>query len=211
MLDRASVLVAAGRLEEFAAQRRELARAGPDHRLDVADGLWAAAEERWPEALAAFRRALERRPDDVMIRSRVFHLEMERGRRALARGGFEEAQGAYDAARALFPSESRAQLEAARVRLRGGRPVDALEVLRDLPPGAPGVSELVFDTATVLVDSHQDALALWALRAAVQADGAGTLDLLRSEPAWAARRSDPRILEILALVGGPGAGLTGSK
>ena len=211
MLDRASVLLKAGRRAEFDRAREQLARGGSDYRVHMADGMAQAESRNWAAALTSYRQALQSRPEDHVLRSRVFAAEMERGRQAVAEGRFEDAAGAFDAARELFPVESGAHLEAASARLRQGRPLEAVEVLRDVRPDTPGAPALVFDAATAFLDSERDTLAFWALRAAVRGDPAQTRDLLRTDPAWAARQGDPRVLEILALTSGPAARLTGSE
>ena len=211
MLDRASVLLKAGRRAEFDRARERLARGGSDYRVHVADAMVQAESRNWAAAVTLYRQALQSKPEDHALRSRIFQAEMERGRQAVAQGRFEDAAGAFDAARELFPVESRAHLEAASARLRQGRPLEAVEVLREVRPDTPGAPALVFDAATAFLDSERDTLAFWALRAAVQGDPEQTRDLLRTDPAWTARQRDPRVLEILALTTDPAVRLTGSE
>ena len=186
-------------------------RGGGDYRVHMADAMVQAESRNWAAAVTLYRQALQSKPEDHALRSRIFKAEMERGRQAVAEGRFEDAAGAFDAARELFPVESRAHLEAASARLRQGRPLEAVEVLREVRSDTPGAPALVFDAATAFLDSERDTLAFWALRAAVQGDPEQTRDLLRTDPAWTARQRDPRVLEILALTTDPAVRLTGSE
>ena len=71
-------------------------------------------------------------------------------------------------------------------------------MLRDPAPRRVGRRAARLRAATAFLDSKRDAWALWTLRAA-EGDHEGTRDLLRTDPACAARQTDPRVLEVLAL------------
>jgi len=197
VLDRASVLLSAGRHEEFRRECDRLARLGPDHRPLVLKGMAAAQAADWDAAVEAFGGAHEHRPGDPQIKARLWNALMEQGQAALAGRGFANALRAFDAAQALFPTARKAHLMAIEVRLAQGDPEDALRRGRTLDPATPGLAPLLFRAATVLLEAGDRSTALEALGAALEADPAGTRVLLDKEPAWDVCRNDPEVRRIL--------------
>ena len=197
ILDRAGVLLRAGRHEEFRRECDRLARLGSDHRLLILEGLAAAETSDWDVAVEAYGGAHERRPSDPQIKARLWNALMEKGQAALAVRRFEKAQQAFDTAQPLFPTARKAHLMAIEVRLAQGDPEDALRRGRALGPDTPGLAPLLFRAATVLLEAGDRSTALEALGAALEADPAGTRVLLDKEPAWDPCRDDPDVRRIL--------------
>ncbi|MHC4730713.1 MAG: tetratricopeptide repeat protein [Planctomycetota bacterium] len=197
ILDRASILLSAGRHEEFRRECDRLARLGSDHRSLVLEGMAAAQAENWDAAVEAYRGAHERRPLDEPIKARLWNALVEQGQAALAARRFEKAQQAFDAAQPLFPSARKAHLMAIEVRLALGDPEDALRRSRALGPDTPGIAPLLFRAATALLEAGNRPTALDALAAALEADPGGTRALLDKESAWNACRDDPDVRRIL--------------
>jgi predicted Zn-dependent protease len=131
---------------------------------------------------------------------------MEEGRAALAGGDAERAREAFDRAREAVPGEASGHLRAAEVRIALRRPLEAIEVLRDVRPGTPGVAALVFRASTALLEGGETEKALWALEGALGADPKGVEALLDAEPAWAARREGAEVRAILSRIGTAGDG-----
>lgn len=197
ILDRASVLLSAGRHEEFRRECDRLASMGSTHRALFLQGLVAAQAEDWDSAVVAYRGAHERRPLDQPIKARLWNALVAQGQAALAARRFEKALHAFDAAQPLFPSATRAHLSAIEVRLAQGDPEDAVRRCRALGPATPGIAPLLFRAATALLGAGNRSAALDALGAAVEADPGGTRALLDREPVWDAFRDDPDISRIL--------------
>lgn len=197
ILDRASILLAAGRHDEFRRECDRLERLGPDHRWLVLRGMAAAQASDWDAAVEAYRGAHQRRPGDEPIKARLWNALVEQGQAALAARRFEQAEQAFDAAQPLFPTVKRAHLKAIEVNLAQGDPEDALRRGRALGPDTPGVAPLLFRAATALLQAGRRAQALEALEAALEADPAGTRALLDKESAWEACRDEPDVRRIL--------------
>jgi tetratricopeptide (TPR) repeat protein len=197
ILDRASVLLAAGRRAEFRRDCETLARLGSEHRALLLEGLAAAQDEDWDSAVAAYRGAHERRPDDEPVKARLWNALMEQGRAELAARRFDDALQAFDAAQPLFPKATKAHLRAIEVRLAQGEPQDAVERLRVLGPDTPGIAPLLFRAATALLAAGERDGALDALDAALEIDPAGTRALFDKEPGWRACRDDADVARIL--------------
>ncbi len=196
-LDRASVLLQAGRTREFEAERQKLAAMGAGYRLDVCEGLWAEKGGAWGAAVAAYRRAAGKRPLDEQLKGRLHTALLEQGREQLAAGRLDEARASFDGAVELLPRAREARLRAAEVRL-ATRDVDAaVAQLREAGPRAPGVAPLLFRAATLLLEKGRREEALDALAAALVADRAAALALLRNETVWAAQMGQPDVLELL--------------
>jgi tetratricopeptide (TPR) repeat protein len=208
-VDRASVLLALGRAEEFRAERDRLAREAEDSRIHLLDGIAAEHARDWAGAAAAYRRAADRDPSDEATRSRLYAVEIRRGEAALAEGRLVEARDAFDAARAAMPGDAGAHLRAAEVRIALDDAPGALDVLRGVRRDTPGAAALVFRAATRELDAGRGERAFWALAAAMEADPEGTASRVRAEPAWRACAEDPRLLELLSRNGtAPSARLT---
>lgn len=197
-VDRASVLLALGRVEEFRAERDRLAREAEDSRIHLLDGVAAENGGDWAGAAAAYRRAATSDPSDERARSLLCAAEIRRGEVALAEGRLVEARDAFDAARAAVPGDPRAHLRAAEVRIALDDAPGALEVLREVRRDTPGVAALVFRAATRELDAGRGERAFWALAAAMEVDPEGTASRIRAEPAWRTCAEDPRLLEMLS-------------
>jgi len=197
VLDRASVLLEAGRVEEFRKERERLVAAGAGHRLDVYEGMWAERERRWDDAVAAYGRAVSARPKDPQIAARLYGSLLEQGRQSLAAGRFDAARASFDRAVELFPGASDARLRAAEVRLATDDLDGAVAQLREAGARAPGVAPLVFRAATLLLERGRREEALDALAAAVAADGDGTRLLLQNETVWHAELKKPDVIAVL--------------
>lgn len=197
ILDRASVLLRAGRHAEFRLECDRLAQLGRDHRSLLLEGMAAAQACDWDAAVEAYRGAHEARPDDPQITARLWNAVMDQGQAALADRRFEKAQRAFDDAQALFPTARKAHLKAIEVRLAQEDPGDALRRARALPADTPGLAPLLFRAATALLEAGDRSAALEALEAAHEADPPGTRALLDKEPAWDPCRDDADVRRIL--------------
>ena len=197
IMDRASILLSAGRHEEFRRECARLARTGSDHRSLVLSGMAAAQAKDWDAAVQAYRGAHERQPLDEPIKARLWGALVEQGQAALAARRFDAAQQAFDAAQPLFPKARKAHLKAIEVKLAQGDPEDALRRCRALGPDTPGIAPLLFRAATALLDAGSRPAALDGLAAALEADPAGTRALFDKERAWEACRDDPDVRRIL--------------
>lgn len=197
ILDRASVLLAAGRQDDFRRECERLERLGPDHRWLVLKGMAAAQASDWDTAVEALREAHQRRPDDEPIKARLWSALVEQGQTALAARRLQQAQQAFDAAQLLFPTAKKAHLKAIEVKLAQGDPEDALRRGRALDRDTPGVAPLLFRAATALLEAGNRPQALDALTAALESDPRGTRALLDKESAWEACRDDPDVRRIL--------------
>jgi len=161
--DRASVLLALGRTDEFDAVRARLAQDGTDHRPFLLDATAAEREGRWDDALEAYAAADERLAktglDTTWVRNQRARCHMLAGRAASDRDDAQAAGAHFDAACELAPKNVEARLMAARARL------DLKEI----------------DAAVDLVrQAHELAPALVERR-------------LAADEAWASLREDPRI------------------
>jgi tetratricopeptide (TPR) repeat protein len=197
ILDRASVLLRAGRTKEFKAEKERLAAMGAGYRLDVCEGLSAEKEGAWGAAVAAYGRAHEARPGDEQVKSRLYTSLLEQGREALGAGRFADAKRDFDRAVALLPQARGGHLRAAEVCL-ATRDVDgAVKHLRAAGRKAPGLAPLLFRTSTQFLEAGRREEALDALGAALVADEEGTRALLRNETVWRGELSQPDVIEIL--------------
>jgi tetratricopeptide (TPR) repeat protein len=197
VLDRASVLLQAGRTKEFEAERQSLARLGGGSRLDVCEGLWAEKGGAWGAAVAAYGRAAQGRPEDEQIKGRLHTALVEQGREHLAAGRFEDARASFDRAVALLPRAREARLLAAEVRLALRDVEGAVGHLREAGARAKGIAPLLFRAATLLLEQGRREEALDALAAALVADRDAAQALLRNETVWAAELARGDLLELL--------------
>jgi tetratricopeptide (TPR) repeat protein len=197
VLDRASVLLQAGRTREFETERSRLAAMGAGYRLDVCEGLWAEKGGAWGAAVAAYGRAAGNRPDDEQLKGRLHTVLLGQGREQLAAGRYDDARASFDRAVELLPRAREARLLAAEVRL-ATRDVDgAVAQLRETGPRVKGVAPLLFRAATILLEEKRREEALDALAAALVADRTATSALLRNETVWAAELAKPDVVELL--------------
>jgi tetratricopeptide (TPR) repeat protein len=195
--DRASVLLAAGRVDDFDRAFAEMqAKGGPD-RVRLLDGIRAAHDKEWARAVNAFADLLQRSPGDERIKARLWHAHMERGREAVAGGSFGEAKQSFDAAASLIPKAAEAHLQAAEVRFAIGEVGDGLAIVRELGPKTPGIAPLVHRAAVALLAKGDREGALDALDAAYSVDPAGTKTLVEKEEAWKAIADDPVVRHVL--------------
>jgi len=197
ILDRASVLLQAGRTKEFEAERQRLAKMGAGYRLDMCEGLGAEKGGAWRAAVAAYDRAAGKRPGDEQIKSRLHTSLLELGREQLAAGRFDEARKSFDRAVELLPRAHEARLRAAEVRLATHDVDGAVAQLREAGPRAPGTAPLLFRAATQLLEGGRREEALDALEAALMVDRAAVLELLRNETAWDAERESKDVRALL--------------
>jgi tetratricopeptide (TPR) repeat protein len=197
ILDRASVLLRAGRKEGFQRERDRLAAMGAGYRLDLCEGIAAESEGAWGAAVAAYDRALEARPDDEQAKACLYAALLRLGGEALAKGSFDDARADFDRAVLLCPRSTEARLRAAEVRLATRDVKGAIEQLRAAGPRARGVGPLAFRAATLLLEAGRREEALDALAAALVADGKGTRALLQNETLWRPELSHADVREIL--------------
>jgi len=195
-LDRASVLLEAGRNEEFEQERQRFA-SKKDPRVHQLDGLAASKKGDWSRAVAAYRSAAALAPEDQTVKARLWNAEVAKGEADLANRRFEDALASFDDACALFPNAVKAHLKAAEVLLATERPGEALARLRQLGARTPGIAPLVFRGATGLLAKGDERGALEALEGANAADPQVTRTLFESDPAWRTRRNDPVVLALL--------------
>ncbi len=197
VLDRASVLLQAGRSQEFKGERDRLAAMGAGYRLDVCEGLWAEKEGAWGAAVVAYGRAHEARPEDEQLKGRLYLSLLEQGREALGAGLYPEARRAFDRAVGLLPRARDAHLRVVEVCLATRDADGAVAHLREVGPRARGVAPLVFRVSTLLLELGRREEALDALSAGLAADRAGVLALLQNETVWRAELSRPDLRELL--------------
>ena len=197
VLDRASVLLSAGRMEEFKAARDDLAGLGSDYRYQMLEGLAAEHERDWDNAVAAYATAYKLEGDDPQVKSRYWNALVAQGKQRLGDGRFPEAGESFDKARPLFENEPEAHLKAAETRLAMDRPEDAIEILRAVGPQTPGVAPLVFRAATQLMKRGEREAALEALDGALAVDEEAIQILAAKDPAWSALLDDPEVRDIL--------------
>lgn len=199
VLDRAVLLVRMGRREEGLRIRAELERQG-GARVHLLDAAAAEASGDWAAARGAYARAVAANPEDARVRGSLYLCAMEEGRAALASGDAEKAREAYDAAREAVPGEPAGHLRAAEVRIALKRPLEAVEILREVRATAPGVAAMVFRAATALAEAGDRERALFALEGALQADFDGTRARLAAEPAWTTRRDDAEVRALVSRI-----------
>jgi tetratricopeptide (TPR) repeat protein len=197
ILDRASILLQAGRTQEFEAERQRLATLGAGYRLDLCEGLKAEKEGAWGAAVDAYGRAAKARPGDEQVTGRLHVALLEQGREALAAGRFDDARRSIDRAVELLPRAQEARLRAAEVRLVTGDLDGAIAQLREAGPKARGAAPLIFRAATALLRDRRREEALDALAAALQCDRAVTEPLLRNEALWRDEIGKPDVQELL--------------
>ncbi len=197
VLDRASVLLRAGRTQDFKAERERLAAMGAGHRLDICEGLWAEKEGAWGAAVVAYGRAVEARPEDEQLKARLYLALLEQGREALGAGLFDDARKVLDRAVALLPKAREGHLRAAEVCLAVEDADGAVAHLREAGAKSRGAMPLVFRAATLLLEADRREEALDALVAALAADRAGALALLQNETAWSGEMSRPDVRALL--------------
>jgi len=197
VLDRASVLLRAGRTQEFKGERDRLAAMGAGYRLDVCEGLWAEKEGAWGAAVVAYGRAHDARPADEELKARLYLSLLEQGREALGAALFDDARKAFDRAVALLPKVRDGHLRAAELCLAVKDADGAIAHLREAGARAKGVMPLVFRAATMLLEADRREEALDALAAALAADRAGATTLLQNETAWHGELSRPDVRELL--------------
>ncbi|MHC4224254.1 MAG: tetratricopeptide repeat protein [Planctomycetota bacterium] len=190
LTDRASVLLAGGRKEEFARARDDLARERMDAGVHILDGLKAREEGNSDAAAEALRRAIAIDPEGQQARALLFSTLMDLGQGAVADGKFAGANRAYDEASALYPTLTEATLKAAEVRLAERDPEGALEVLGGKESSGRGVAPLAFRAATALLAQGRTKEALRGLEAAARADREATRALFDREPAWEPYRNE---------------------
>jgi tetratricopeptide (TPR) repeat protein len=186
VLDRASVLLQAGRTSEFEAERQRLATMGAGYRLDMCEGLWAEKGGAWGAAVVAYGRAAAKRPGDEQIKGRLHTALVEQGREQLAAGRFGDARASLDRAVELLPRAREARLRAAEVCLATRDADGAVAHLREAGPGSKGIAPLLFRASTLLLEEGRREEALDTLAAALVADREAAAALLRNETAWAA-------------------------
>jgi len=143
--DRASVLLAMGRRDEFDAVRADLAKDATDHRPFLLDATVAEREGRWDDALAAYAGADERLADagldTTWVRNRRARCHMLAGQAASDRDDAQAAVAHFDAACELAPKDVEARLAAARERLRRGDIDGAVEIVQRAHELAPALVE----------------------------------------------------------------------
>jgi len=198
-IDRAGVLLDAGRLDEFRRVRDRLEREGAGHRVTLLDGVAAAKRGEWTIAVDALRRAHEDAPDDEQVKARLWNACMERGRAALAAGALPEARTAFAAAAGYFPRATKAHLMVAEVLLAQADPAGATKWLQKAGQKTPGVAPLVFRAATQYLERGEMEAALDALDGAFHADPPGIQALLARDPAWRTHLDHPEVTAILEM------------
>jgi tetratricopeptide (TPR) repeat protein len=196
--DRAGVLLALGRMNDFRAEREKLAAAAMDQRVHVLDGMAASHRGDHAAAVEAFAQAHALVPDDNHVKARLWQALMDRGEAALADRRFDEAKAAFDTACPLFEKATNAHLKAAEVRLAVGEVEAATEILCGLGPGTPGASPLLFRAATMRLRGGEVDAALDALEAAFAVDPKAARVLLERDETWSSHRENPRVRALLA-------------
>ena len=186
--DRASVLLHAGRIDEFRSARDALARDGVDAPVHLLDGLAARKDRDLPAAEAAFLRVLAEDPQNDLAKSLLIEVLGMRGEEAVAKGDFAGAQAAYVRARGVAERRGDIALKLAEVHLARERPGDAMVVLDGLGR-LRGVAPLAFRSAGMMLEGGKRTQALAALAVAHAADAKETAALFESAPAWKAARA----------------------
>jgi len=196
-VDRASVLAEAGRWAEFERERKQLE--GRGHRADLLAGLAAFKKEQWDEAVLAYRRVVEKAPDNEQLKGRYWNALVRRGDAALAAGRFAVARQSYATAAPLVDNAGVAYRKLAEVCLAEGNPAAAIVATQKAGPGTPGIGTVVFRAATQLVEAGDRAGALAALDGALAVDEAAVRVLLAKDPVWAELRTHPEVQKLLDL------------
>ena len=195
--DRASVLLHAGRTDEFRTARDALARERVDAPVHLLDGLSARRDRDFPRAEAAFRRVLDEDPENVAAKSLLVEVLAARGEQAVAEGEFEKARAVYGRAYEVDKQRGDIALKLAEVHLARERPGDAMVLLDTLGP-VRGVAPLAFRAATMLLDGgSRDEQALAALAVAHAADPEGTAALFEKAPEWERSRANGSLAALL--------------
>lgn len=193
--DRASVLIHAGRLEEFQRERDDLAKQRVDKSIHMLDGMLARKQGDTVKAEQAFRRALDEDADYNPARSLLVDVLATRGEKALAERKFPAAHAAYAAALSLDEARVDIGLKLAEVRIAMGEHEAAAQLLIKIGK-KPGVVPLVFRVATARLETKDVEGALDALAGAYEVDAEVTRTLFKKSPAWEGMR-DGKTLEDL--------------
>ena len=207
--DRASVLLSAGRVDAFVAERDVLARDGVDFHVHMLDGLKAQRDEQWDTAAAEFQKAFAEDPENLTTRTLLYYALFESGKAHLAERDFEKSCEALDAALDLYPRVAETVFLSAEVRLAMDDAPGALEVLRRSQLTVPGVAPLAFRAATVLLEKDNLEDAVDALQFAHGADSAATRALFGKDSLWDPYRNKTVVKAVFAAsVESSGADLT---
>jgi tetratricopeptide (TPR) repeat protein len=181
--DRASVLLAMDRMEEFKRVRDELAAGGIDRFVHSLDGLAATKREDWTAAVRHWEDAY-RAEENAGARSQLHGALVQLGNVAVTAGRFEDAIKHFDRALKLVPGVNQPFLKAAEARLAAADAAGALATIARCRDGSPGVAPLRVRAATMLLEAGETDAAWTALEAAFRCDHAATAALVDAEPVW---------------------------
>jgi len=196
--DRASILLALKRMDEFRDACDELTANGATDRVHTLEGLAACQAKDYATAARHFEAALAL-DDSQQSRGRVWDVLLTWGRDLVAEGRLDEARRCFERAGELIPGNAVAFLKGAEVRLAEDDPDGALAIMAGCPAGVPGAAPIYFRIATAYLAKGDSthAQALQCLADAVSADRESVLALLEQEPAWDALRKDATFAKLL--------------
>ncbi len=196
--DRTSVLLHAGRTEDYRRARDELAAEKVDYVLHMLDGIAARRGRDWGEAEAAFRRALKDDSKDRNARSLLVDVLVSRGAEALAARRFDESLDAYRTAQAVDPERVDVALKTAEVHLALEQELDAVKVLKAVGLKHRGVAPLLCRAASALWERGSKERAFDVLATAYNADATSTTALFDKDPVWSKLRETTSLKQIVS-------------
>jgi len=195
--DRASILLALKRMDDFHVACSELERMGGDYQVATLRGLAAHTEKDYETATRHFEAALTLH-DTSETRGRVWDVLLIWGRDLVAEGSLDTARRCFERAGELMPKNAVAFLKGAEVRLADDDPAGALTIMSGCPVGAAGSAPIYFRIATAFLAEGHEEPALDAIADALRADRESALALMDQEPSWKPMREDARVKKMLA-------------
>ncbi len=210
-VDRASVLLNAGRESEYKRARDALAAERVDQHVHMLDGIALRRKREWKKAAEAFRRALDLDPENRNARSLLIDVLVAHGGKALSERNFQQSLEAHKAALAADPERVDVALKTAEVHLALEQELEARKVLEAIGLKNRGVTPLLCRAAAGLWQRGEKELALDTLATAYKAAATSTQALFDKDPVWSKLRQTTSLKRIVSERNGqPNTGLTGS-
>ena len=195
--DRASVLLHAGREDEFKAERDALAKGGMDKFVLMLDGVAARKRGDLMVAAACFRRAVKKDANSNVARSLLIDVLVLEGKKELAAGRFSKARELYTSALDVDPKRMDVALRIVEVEMADGNDDKALRALKAMGR-VRAAAPLAFRIATERLIRVEQEGVRDALRTAYMADRRTTTSLFKKDPAWADLRSKATLRELVS-------------